>query len=956
MGSFSDRPYALLKELYDIFPEEQILAAPVDRVGFASDASFYRLIPSVVVQPGTDTEIQDIFRLARQMNTPVVFRAAGTSLSGQSITDGILVDIGRYWRKHAIREQGKFIRLQPGVIGEHANRYLQPFQRRLGPDPASMSACMIGGILANNASGMRCGVHRNAYHTLEDIRFILPNGHLYDSGDSHARKQFASRETDLMGAIRNLKKQIISSKRLSAILQEKYQRKNTTGYGLNAFIDYEDPFDIFCHLLIGSEGTLAFISEATLRTLPDPPYKATGLVITPSLEATVSLVEPLKELRPEAVELMDRASLASVEYQAGVPDEVKSVGNEAAALLVEFQSDSAAALDESVRDAEKILNEADPEYFSGFSGEADFQTRLWSVRKGLYPSVGAVRDTGTSVIIEDIAFPLQDLGPATRQVRELLDQHGYEQGIIFGHARDGNLHFVITQKFDAQGSRQYRALIEDIVSLVVEKYNGSLKGEHGTGRNMAPFVETEWGEELYAIMGKLKRAVDPENILNPGVILNPDPEAHLKDIKHLPSVDTVVDNCVECGFCEPVCPSRDVTTTPRRRIVIWREIARLEEGDAVDQMMANELKRAYQYEAIETCAADGMCSTACPVDIDTGTMMKYLRSTGATENECAVAEWCANHFALVTHGLRFLLTLAEQARNAVGTDIWNRWIARIRKVTGGFTPGWNDYMPGGSVSGIPETGGKATGADVVYFPSCLSRTMGKIPGEVHSLSTSEAICEVLDRAGLTYWFPVNLHKLCCGTPWSSKGFPDTFRKMAERMTRALWISSDRGRIPVVTDTSPCSYTMLHYDEILTGEPLRRWQALQLYDIVEYLHDTILPRLTLRQMPGTVVCHPTCSTVKMEQTAVLLGIAQQCSEEAVIPQSHGCCGFAGDRGLFFPELTESATRTQAAEIGNLRGNIKGYYSTSRTCEVGLSSATDRSYSSIVHLVERVSRSV
>ncbi|HKJ69261.1 MAG TPA: (Fe-S)-binding protein, partial [bacterium] len=403
-------------------------------------------------------------------------------------------------------------------------------------------------------------------------------------------------------------------------------------------------------------------------------------------------------------------------------------------------------------------------------------------------------------------------------------------------------------------------------------------------------------------------------------------------------------------------PSGDLTTSPRRRIVIRREIARLRQGDAFEKRMACELDRAYQYAAIDTCATDGLCSTACPVDIDTGKLMKYFRSTKHTDREKLLADWCADHFGLITHGLRFVLTAAEQIRNAAGGERWDRWLAGIRKATDGFLPGWNRYMPGGAFSGIPETSGSAADSDVIFFPSCLSRTMGNLPGEVHSLSTSEAFFAVLDRAGIPYRLPGNLNKLCCGTPWSSKGFPDTFRKMAERMTAALWTATDQGRIPVVTDTSPCSYTMLHYDEILTGESLRRWRALQIYDIIEYLHDAILPKLTLRQIPGIVVCHPTCSTVKMEQSAMLLSIAQQCSEQAVIPQNHGCCGFAGDRGLLYPELTESATRMQAEEIRALRGNIKGYYSTSRTCEVGMSSATDRPYSSIIYLVERASRPV
>lgn len=950
---FKDRNN-LRKEFLDFLPEGQVLSRPIERVGYASDASVYRLIPQLVVQPKTDSDIQEIFRRARRLRLPVVFRAAGTSLSGQSITDGILVDLGRYWRSHEILQDGAAIWLQPGVIGEHANRYLQRHHRKIGPDPASLSACMIGGIVANNASGMRCGVQKNAYHTLQEIRFILPNGHVYDSREPDTSQRFRNHEPRLVMILQQFKKRIENDKGLQDAIRQKYQRKNTTGYGLNAFLDFQDPFEIFCHLLVGSEGTLAFISDVTLRTIPEPPFKATGLIVCPSLEETVSLVGPLRDLDAGAVELMDRASLASVENQKGIPEAIKTVSPEAAAVLVELQAESQEELQRSLKETKSLLQHVSLEYFSGFSEERVFQDRLWKIRKGLYPSVGAVRETGTSVIIEDIAFPLEKLAPATRQVRSLLDNHGYKNGIIFGHAKDGNLHFVITQKFDAGGTRQYQALIEDMVQLVVKEFNGALKAEHGTGRNMAPFVETEWGAALFEGMQSLKRAADPSNILNPGVIINQNPNAHVEDIKQLPSVESYIDTCVECGFCEPVCPSRDLTTTPRRRIAIWREITRLAGGSPADRQVAAELKAAYQYDAIDTCAADGMCSTACPVDIDTGKLMKYLRGLRTSETERFIADWSAGHFALVINGLRNILTAARHLQTAFGKPLWEKMVEVAYRLTDGAIPHWNTFLPGGAPIAAAGSEPEEQLVDVVYFPSCLSRSMGSLPGEVNAFPVSEAVCRVLDRAGLTHIYPTNLKNLCCGTPWNSKGYHRTSRGMAEKVTQALWISTRQGAIPVLVDTSPCSFAMIHYDEILEGEPLHRWEKFQFYDIVQYLHDEVLPRLPLKKQPGKVICHPTCSTMKMEQENMLLSIARQCSEEAVIPEEHGCCGFAGDRGLLFPEVTQSATRLQAEEIAKIRGNIKGYYSTSRTCEVGMSSATGHIYSSIIHLVEKASR--
>ena len=240
-----------------------------------------------------------------------------------------------------------------------------------------------------------------------------------------------------------------------------------------------------------------------------------------------------------------------------------------------------------------------------------------------------MRQSGTTVIIEDVAFPVEVLADATYDLNRLFVKHEYSNGIIFGHAKDGNLHFVITQGFNNQAAiDQYSRFIDDLVELVVHRYDGALKAEHGTGRNMAPFVETEWGSDAYQIMRQLKQLADPDNLLNPGVIINADRKAHLADLKRIPSVEPEIDKCIECGYCEPKCPSRDLTLTPRQRIVVRREMARQQEAGG--SPLWNALDREFPYMALDTCAVDGLCATACPVNIDTGTLVKRFRSLRAT--------------------------------------------------------------------------------------------------------------------------------------------------------------------------------------------------------------------------------------------------------------------------------------------------------------------------------------
>ncbi|MDQ2844571.1 MAG: FAD-binding oxidoreductase, partial [Acidobacteriota bacterium] len=553
----------------------------IDRIAFASDASLYRLIPRAVVQPINTEEVRKLFRFSREMKIPLTFRAGGTSLCGQAITDGILVDVGRYWRMGSVEENGRRVRVQPGLIGQQANQMLKRYATKIGPDPASLSAARMGGILSNNASGMCCGVTQNAFHTLHSMTFLLPSGTEIDTAAIDAGTQFCECEPALAAGLLELKQQLEADPVLSDRIRSKYRMKNTTGYSLNAFLDYSEPVEIFSHLLIGAEGTLAFIAEAVLDTVPDLPVKYTGLLLFPNLHAACEAIAPLREAGAAALELMDRASLRSVQEKPGIPREIRELPKNAAALLVEFQSADTNAVRENAARAQAAVQGLELLTEPLFTDDPLAQDRLWSIRKGLFPSVGAVRASGTTVIIEDIAFPVDRLADAAVDLIRLFEKHDYTNAIIFGHAKDGNLHFVITQGFNTEREvAQYRDFMADVVRLVVKKYDGALKAEHGTGRNMAPFVETEWGADAYAVMQKIKSLADPDGLLNPGVILNADPEAHLANLKKMPVVEAEVDKCIECGYCEPRCPSRDLTLTPRQRIVVRREIQRLKDSGA----------------------------------------------------------------------------------------------------------------------------------------------------------------------------------------------------------------------------------------------------------------------------------------------------------------------------------------------------------------------------------------
>jgi D-lactate dehydrogenase len=928
----------------------RVLTRPIDLIAYASDASFYRLIPKAVVLAKGIEEIQSLFRFSHESRIPLTFRAAGTSLSGQAVTDGILVEVARYWRNVSVEEGGEKVRVQPGVIGGHVNAALRPYHAKMGPDPASINACMMGGILSNNSSGMCCGVTQNAYHTLESITFVLPSGTVINNADPNADENFRKREPRLAEGLLELRREIVARPSLRDRIRAKYRTKNATGYSLNAFIDFERAIDIFSHVLIGSEGTLAFLAEAVLNTVPDLPVKYTGLLLFPDLYAACEAIVPLRDAGAKALEIMDRASLRSVEDQEGVPPSIKKLSQGAAGLLVEFQcakESDRARLESEAQAAVRELKLVEPPKFTHQPAE---QSMLWKIRAGMYPSVGAVRKSGTTVIIEDVAFPIEKLADATLELTKLFAKHGYHNAIIFGHAKDGNLHFVMTQSFNDQAAiDQYARFMEDMVKLVVNRYDGALKAEHGTGRNIAPFVEAEWGGEAYTIMKRLKELADPENLLNPGVIINSDPKAYLNNLKPLPSVEEEVDKCIECGYCESKCPSRDLTATPRRRIVIRREMARLQNGDAAGRELLAALEADFPYEVLDTCAVDGLCATACPVSIDTGQLTKRFRRMRHSSHAQGFACFFAKNFGMIASSLRAALRLGHAVQSVFGPGAMIGLTRLLRAVAGPALPLWAADVPYPACA-LPAT--QRQNAQAIYFPSCISRVMGRLPGEPDDLCPAHALFALASRARVPVHIPGNAAGNCCGVPFSSKGFEPAHEIAANRTIERFWEWSDKGRLPIVIDTSPCTYGLLTARPHLTPANQRKFDQLHILDSIVFVHDTLLPKLTFLREADSVVLHPVCSVVKMNLGAKLEAIARACSKDVTVPNSAGCCGFAGDRGFLLPELTESATRLEAAEATTKQHD--GYFSSSRTCEIGMSRATGQIYRSYLLLLDQATR--
>ena len=924
--------------------DSQVSQDPIRLYSYSRDAGFYRLLPQIVVKARTIHDIGELFETANAEKRKIVFRAAGTSLSGQSISDDILVEVKQGWRSVEVLQRGAAIRLGPGVVAAKANQHLEPLGYRIGPDPGSIRAALIGGIVANNASGIGSGIKYNSYQTLAAMKLVLPNGLILDTANPNDHEKLHAKATEVYDGLYRLRDQIRSDDLLSKHIRNKYKLKNTMGYSLNSFLDFDQPLDILAHLMVGSEGTLGFIAEVTLNTVALRKHKSTALLLLPSLKDAARLVPKLKKIGTAALEIMDDSALRAISHISGLPPEIHAyIPDGSAALLIEYQADEWKNLDQKVEAALDLIQQSHPNLAPKFFKDPIQRERLWKVRRELGPLHAATRPSGSTVLSEDVCFKVKDLARAIKDLKFLLKHFGYKDAVIFGHAGDGNLHFKLSLDLSNPSAlERYAQFMEALVELVVDKYAGSLKAEHGTGRNMAPFVEREWGKDAYKIMEEIKSLLDPGKILNPDVLICSDNQIHLKNIKPIPLVDPIVDKCIECGLCEPSCPSADLTFTPRQRIGVLREIEGLNENFK-NQGIVKALEKAFLYQGVETCATDGLCGLNCPVDIDTGLLMKQMRSQKHGKIKMMFHRIAQRNFASVMLGLRVLLRSLTPLRLALSNPYFSKGWRHLTQFSGGKIPLLNVYMKAARAA-LPEADRVV---DVLYYPSCISRSLAD-PGQT-GLSVPKAFTDILRQASIRFSYPNNLSNLCCGLSYSSKGYSEAALQAAIQTTDSLWISSDEGRLPIIMDTSPCSGQLKHYDQLLNGVHLARWRSLKILDMVEYLHDEVIEKLSLWHVQNTVVLHPTCSTKHMGLEAKMKAIAQRCATEVIIPIDTGCCGFAGDKGMLIPELTASASMEEASEVRRIAAD--GYYSSSRTCEIGMSQATDQNYHSLIYLVHK-----
>ena len=995
-----------LSDLRQFMPSDRIYTDELRTLGWGTDASFYRQIPKVVLRSDGEAEISKIVQLCKKYQLPFTFRAAGTSLSGQSCTDSVLIVAGKHWEGYRLADDHERITLQPGIVGARVNQILKPYGRVFPPDPASIGSAMVGGIVVNNASGMNCGVHANSDRMMVSARMVLTDGTVLDTGDEESRAAFRRSHPEMIKKIEALRDRVRADEELASRIRKKYSIKNVTGLNMRPLVAYDDPFDIIAHSMVGSEGTLAFLSEVTMRTLKDYPYKASAMVYFLTMKESCEAVVAMKKLKAgdedlamsaenlmvKSAEMLDYMSLSSVDdpvylqYQKDV-DAGKIPGVEPGdyhnltAILTETKGITHEQLLEKVERIKECLGQFQLYIPAEFTEDPAIYGKYWAIRSGIFPSVGGTRPVGTSCLIEDVAFPIESLPEATVKLQRLIADHGYADACIYGHAFEGNYHFILNQSFaDEHEVARYAEMMRDVAKLVVEEYDGSLKAEHGTGRNMAPFVKYEWGEKAYEVMKELKAIFDPDGLLNRGVIFNDDPDCFIKCLKPLPVLDFDYDKvpdgghylmdpslstaqetvrqvkrankCIECGFCEVNCMSCGLTLSSRMRIAVQREIRHLTSTGENPERLA-KLKRQYKYYGDQTCATDGLCSTSCPMKINTGELTHLIRQMDMNESPTGykIGEFAANHMAGIKSGLRVMLDVAHVAHVTLGSTLMTDICRGMNKMG---LPLWTTAMPKKKRQPKPsdltqmiiksievrgekeEVRGKKQTSKVVYFPSCINQTMGLSKESPVKQPLVDEICELMRKAGYEVIFPEGMERMCCGQIWESKGMLDIADRKSAELEAAIWKASEEGKYPVLCAQSPCLHRMK-----------KVMHKMHLYEPAEFIMKYLVERLDFHPIDRHVALHLTCSTREMGVDKDMIALAKMCSTNVFLPEGVGCCGFAGDRGFTFPELNQYGLRKLRPQIE--ANHIEVGYSNSRTCEIGLESNTGIPYMSIVYLV-------
>ncbi len=862
-------------------------AAPADastltRALYSTDASLYRVVPRGVARPRDRVELENVVDAARAARVPLTTRGAGTSCAGNAVGPGVVVDVARHLRTiHAIDPVARTAVVDPGVVQDVLSRAARVHGLRFGPDPSTFSRCTIGGMIGNNACGPRALGYGRSSDNVVALDVVTGTG---ERLTLDSRADLRDSDSPTLQALHAL---VMANLGVIRTQFGTFYRQ-VSGYGLEWLLP-ENGFDV-AKFLAGSEGTLAVITRATVRLVADAPFTTMLALGYPTMPDAADAMPAILPFRPTAVEGMDRRIVDVVSRTLGV-DAVPRLPDGDGWIFVELVGDDPAEVAERAAGLLAASGCLDGEVVDDLVVAA----ALWKIRADGAGLAGVSLDRPAHAGWEDAAVPPARLGAYLRDFDALLARHGL-QGLPYGHFGDGCVHcridFPLTQTDD--GPAAYRAFVEEAADLAAS-YGGSMSGEHGDGRARSELLPRMYSPEALALFAAVKRIFDPDNLLNPGVLVDPAPlDADLRApaVRRTPLFTTHrgfvddVHRCTGVGKCVAstptgvMCPSwqatRDEKDSTRGRARILQEMVN-------GSLVTGGWRAAEVHEALDLCLSCKGCARDCP----TGTDMAAYKSTVLHEayrgrlrpRDHYSMGWLPLWGRLAT-SVPLLPRLANLAMQTPGLASVVKAVAGVDQRRG---------MPRFAAHSNRETVRRAVGDAPVG-------TRGEVVLWVDSFNdafasdTVAATAAVLVSAG---WAPRLLERTaCCGLTWITTGQLDAAARELRRATDVLHPFVARG-VPIV-GTEPSCLAVWRSDAVeLVDDPRVAEVAAATHTLAELLasvEDHPLPDLS----GHTIVAQPHCHEASVMGWAAEAALLERTGAEIV--RVKGCCGLAGNHGM------------------------------------------------------------
>jgi len=865
-----DRSSALTSDLRRLLGPDRVKDDHATKTAYAVDASMYRMVPQAVVLVESESHVESVMRYAVERGVPLTTRAAGTNLTGSAIGSGIVLDVSRLRGILEVNQEERWARVQPGIVLAELNRQLAPRGLMFGPDPSSGDMCKLGGMLANNSAGPHTLRYGAVKDNVNSLRVCLSSGAWVDAGSYGVDDPRLAALLDVHAPLRDIKSLIEAH---AGLLAEKRPTvsKNSSGYNLFGLADglAAGRLDL-PKLFIGSEGTLGVFSEATIRLVERPRATLTALIHFQRLEEVGEAVPRLLELEPSALEVMDANTLDLIGRPAhGIPADA------AATLLAELdvrpgqpdlraQAARLADLCRGYRLASDLVVAFDQEQ----------RDRLWKARKALYPTLYRFDPRKKPInFVDDVVVRAERISELIRYLEEFFGGRRVPVA-IFGHIGNGNAHIV--PLLDVNDERDFKKMVEgyhDIHRTVLERFGGSICGEHGDGRVRAEYVKQMFGEELYALFVRVKRAFDPANVLNPGIKISDRPFTDHIDYTRLSK------SCATCAKCNAVCPVYDVFQSEDMSSRGWFEILTDKNYSYVDSQ-----------RVVEACLNCKSCRTACPAGVDVSQLILNRRA----EHPNKLAGYIFKFHAQSERFAGYLKCLARLQ------PLWDQPLIRsiIERVTG---PLLKRLAPTARLSakialprlatrqlrdrhaGLVPKSGEAPRSTVAYFHGCAANYFDDGVGD--------AVIAVLRKHGVEPDLPA---QRCSGTPIETYGHRELAKEGARENLRSL-----AGYETVVTGCASCTLMLKDYPALFAGEPEQRAAeqlAGRIRHIAEFVaRSPVKPAVANASGRARTVtyhssCHLRAAGVTKEPRAMIAGLPGV--EFVEMADADRCAGGAG----------------------------------------------------------------